>query len=129
VYTSSGSEETLSFRNGSGSRSVSRHGSNVSSSVQEANGCADVTSNVPIKSPVDVPSSEVEPSSKPTMKGATTPIDTSRRTIITLMGGRGYVNWRQACCNVADGKNKHFSIPYPEPNSNDAHIVIWEMKL
>ncbi|XP_049780303.1 rho guanine nucleotide exchange factor 10 isoform X3 [Schistocerca cancellata] len=40
-----------------------------------------------------------------------------RRTVVTLMGGRGYVNWRQ------QGKGG------PEPNSNDAHIVIWEMKL
>jgi hypothetical protein len=49
--------------------------------------------------------------------------------VITLMGGLGYVNWRQACCYTADGKNKHFSTSYPEPNSTDAHIVIWEMKL
>ncbi|XP_023707592.1 rho guanine nucleotide exchange factor 10 isoform X4 [Cryptotermes secundus] len=129
VYTSSGSEETLAFRNGGGSRNVSRHGSNVSSSAQATNGSADITTNVPIESPVDLPSSVVETSSKPTHKGAPTPADTSRRTVITLMGGRGYVNWRQACCYAADGKNKHFSTSYPEPNSNDAHIVIWEMKL
>ncbi|KDR21446.1 rho guanine nucleotide exchange factor 10 isoform X3 [Zootermopsis nevadensis] len=129
MYTSSGSEETLPFRNGGGSRNVSRHGSNVSSSVQDTRGSADVTPNVPIESPVDLPISAVEPSSKPTHKGAATPVDTSRRTVITLMGGRGYVNWRQACCYTADGKNKHFSMSYPEPNSTDAHIVIWEMKL
>lgn len=129
LYTSSGSEETLPFRNGGGSRNVSRHGSNVSSSVQDTRGSADVTPNVPIESPVDIPISAVEPSSKPTHKGAATPVDTSRRTVITLMGGRGYVNWRQACCYTADGKNKHFSMSFPEPNSTDAHIVIWEMKL
>jgi Rho guanine nucleotide exchange factor 10 len=128
VYTSSGSEETLAFRNGGGSRNVSRHGSNVSS-AQITHGSADVTTNVPIESPVDIPSSGVETNSKPTHKGAATPADTSRRTVITLMGGRGYVNWRQACCYAADSKNKHFSAPFPEPNNNDAHIVIWEMKL
>lgn len=125
VYTSSGSEETLAFRNGSASRNVSRHGSNVSSCAQATNGSADV----PVASPVDLPSSEIEVSSKPAHKGAPTPADTSRRTVITLMGGRGYVNWRQACCYAADGKNKHSSMPSPEPNNNDAHIVIWEMKL
>jgi hypothetical protein len=45
------------------------------------------------------------------------------------MGGRGYVNWRQACNYTADNKNKHLSVSSPEPNRNDAHIVIWEMKL
>lgn len=58
-----------------------------------------------------------------TMKG--NPADGGRRTIITLMGGRGYVNWRQACCNL--DKQKAASVK--EPDSNDAHIVIWEMKL
>lgn len=127
LYTSSGSEETLPFRNGDGSSSVSRHGSNVSSSAQATNGSADVTTNVPIESAVDIPSPEVEASSKPTVKCAVTPADTSRRTVMTLMGGRGYVNWRQAY--TADNKNKHLSVSSPEPNSNDAHIVIWEMKL
>lgn len=58
-----------------------------------------------------------------TMKGS--PADGGRRTIITLMGGRGYVNWRQACCNL----DKQKSANVKEPDSNDAHIVIWEMKL
>jgi Rho guanine nucleotide exchange factor 10 len=129
LYTSSGSEETLPFRNGNGSSSVSRHGSNVSSSAQATNGSADVTTNVPIESAVDLPSPEVEATSKPTVKCAITPADTSRRTVMTLMGGRGYVNWRQACYYTADNKNKHLSVSSPEPNSNDAHIVIWEMKL
>lgn len=51
--------------------------------------------------------------------------DGGRRTIITLMGGRGYVYWRQACCNI----DKQKSSAVKEPDSNDAHIVIWEMKL
>jgi Rho guanine nucleotide exchange factor 10 len=129
LYTSSGSEETLPFRNGGGCSSVSRHGSSVSSSAQAAHSSADVTTDVLVESPVDLPSSEVEASSKPAVKSAVTPADSSRRTVMTLMGGRGYVNWRQACCYVADSKNKHLSVSSPEPNSNDAHIVIWEMKL
>lgn len=58
-----------------------------------------------------------------TMKG--TAADCGRRTIITLMGGRGYVNWRQTCCT----SDKQKSLNVKEPDSNDAHIVIWEMKL
>ncbi|KAK6618460.1 hypothetical protein RUM43_013653 [Polyplax serrata] len=57
-----------------------------------------------------------------TMKG--TAADSGRRTIITLMGGRGYVNWRQTCCNSDKQKSN-----VKEPDSTDAHIVIWEMKL
>ncbi|KAF4520916.1 hypothetical protein B566_EDAN014411 [Ephemera danica] len=44
------------------------------------------------------------------------------RTIITLMGGRGYVKWRRP----TGDKGKPGTI---ETNSNDAHIVLWEMKL
>ncbi|KAJ9586693.1 hypothetical protein L9F63_019731 [Diploptera punctata] len=129
LYTSSGSEETLPLRNG-GSRSVSRHGSNVSrTAVQPNNVSSETPASVPLESPAVVTTTQVETSSKPMPKGASTPTDTSRRTVITLMGGKGYVNWRQACCSTGDGKNKHSSLTSPDPNSNDAHIVIWEMKL
>lgn len=78
-----------------------------------------------------------------------------KRTIITLTGGRGYINWRQIWCNttattaasgggsgsgaggsMAEKYQRSGSIPnvvpvYPRtaPNSNDAHVVIWEKKL
>ncbi|XP_066993749.2 rho guanine nucleotide exchange factor 10-like protein [Anabrus simplex] len=122
LYTSSGSEETLSLRNGC--RSVSRHGSNVSSSGPATNGVADVTINIQPETPV---LSSAPPIEKPTTRVTPSPADSSRRTVITLMGGRGYVNWRQACCS-SDNKGKNY-VSGLEPNSNDAHIVIWEMKL
>jgi Rho guanine nucleotide exchange factor 10 len=73
----------------------------------------------------------------------------NRKTIITLMGGRGYINWRhiwyssstdfQASPNTspsisATGTTKHqrnssMSTFNNLPNSNDAHILIWEKKL
>ncbi|XP_057322229.1 uncharacterized protein LOC130665714 isoform X1 [Microplitis mediator] len=61
--------------------------------------------------------------------------DQPKRTVLTLMGGRGYVNWRQL--NPASAtpqpfigeKNSKASYSFKEPNSNDAHIVLWEMKL
>lgn len=65
-----------------------------------------------IQTPVDSPIPEKPPPPPD-------PAASSRRTIVTLMGGRGYVNWR----HQMGSKNSS------EPNSNDAHIVIWEMKL
>jgi Rho guanine nucleotide exchange factor 10 len=53
------------------------------------------------------------------------PVVDQPRTIITLMGGRGYVN----CRRPAGDKGKTNNQSTPETNSNDAHIVLWEMKL
>lgn len=47
------------------------------------------------------------------------------RTVLTLSGGRGYVYTHQR--NQQDGERKH-SVPSPA-NTNDAHIILWEMKL
>ncbi|KAK0174347.1 hypothetical protein PV327_010130 [Microctonus hyperodae] len=60
-------------------------------------------------------------------------VDQPKRTLLTLMGGRGYVNWRQLNGNTTSsstgGKNTKACYSFKEPNSNDAHIVLWEMKL
>ncbi|KAG8232965.1 hypothetical protein J437_LFUL013612, partial [Ladona fulva] len=48
------------------------------------------------------------------------------RTIITLMGGRGYIDWRRV---KNDKSNKGSPSIGWEANTNDAHIVVWEMKL
>ncbi|XP_059352325.1 uncharacterized protein LOC130695539 [Daphnia carinata] len=47
------------------------------------------------------------------------------RTVLTLSGGRGYVYTYQR--NQQDGERKN-SVPSPA-NTNDAHIILWEMKL
>lgn len=80
-----------------------------------------------------------------------------KRTIITLTGGRGYINWRHIWSNVGAGaggygsgssagaattlsvanqerQQRSGSVPnvptYPRnPNSTDPHVVIWEKKL
>lgn len=75
-----------------------------------------------------------------------------KRTIITLTGGRGYINWRHIWCNNVSGgigasasgnslttshcekSQRSGSVPnvptYPRnPNSTDPHVVIWEKKL
>ncbi|KAJ8680110.1 hypothetical protein QAD02_015897 [Eretmocerus hayati] len=55
-------------------------------------------------------------------------MDQPRRTVLTLMGGRGYVNWRHVAAHKED-KSQKSAYSIKEPNSNDAHIVLWEMKL
>ncbi|KAJ3642853.1 hypothetical protein Zmor_025602 [Zophobas morio] len=107
LCTSSGSEESMAIRHGAG-RSVSRNNSSVS---RQLNG---VNENV----------EKEKPATKTLSKGGA--VDNARRTVITLMGGRGYVNFRQPCC-PADKSKSSFSIR--ESNRNDAHIVIWELKL
>ena len=59
--------------------------------------------------------------------------DGGQRTVITVMGGRGYINWRHVWHNSSTEKSKvtHAATPIISrvPNSNDAHIVVWEKKL
>lgn len=127
LYTSSGSEESMAVRNG---RSISRNNSNASRTLNGV--CEDIEESVAVTA---VPTAVVSTSnnnSKPvssnkTLQKNNSNNDAPRRTIITLMGGRGYVNWRQPCCNNSE-KGKNIS-SIREPNSNDAHIVIWELKL
>lgn len=55
-----------------------------------------------------------------------------RRTVISLMGGRGYINWRHVWYATNDKSNKSgnsMTSVSRTPNSNDAHIVVWEKKL
>uniref|UniRef100_A0A336LM44 CSON003326 protein n=1 Tax=Culicoides sonorensis TaxID=179676 RepID=A0A336LM44_CULSO len=61
-----------------------------------------------------------------------------RRTVLTLMGGRGYINWRHVWYNThtsqdtnnrGHARSNSISVVPKLPNGNDAHIVIWEKKL
>ncbi|KYB25331.1 rho guanine nucleotide exchange factor 10 isoform X1 [Tribolium castaneum] len=108
LCTSSGSEESMALRHGAG-RSVSRNNSNASRQLNEVS-----------------ESEEKAPAASKTLSKGGVAVDNARRTVITLMGGRGYVNFRQPCCPADKSKNS-FSIR--ESNRNDAHIVIWELKL
>lgn len=126
LYTSSGSEESMAARNG---RSISRNNSNASRTLNGV--CEDtieesVAVTTVVTNNVSSSNNSKSVSSSKTLQKNISNNDAPRRTVITLMGGRGYVNWRQPCCNNSD-KGKSSSIR--EPNSNDAHIVIWELKL
>lgn len=53
-----------------------------------------------------------------------------RRTVICLSGGRGYINWRHVWYNYPSDKSNKSPQPISRvPNSNDAHVVMWEKKL
>lgn len=157
LYTSSGSEESMALRGGLG-RSISRNNSNASRTIQLNNGSTDVvnitvnvnnitstlhsnlTNGNAINQALDNRSVsrsnsvvqdgiDAKNKNKKNLNKANCTNDPSRKTVITLMGGRGYVNWRQSCC-IAD--RQRGSLPAPpsrEPNKTDAHIVVWETKL
>lgn len=46
-----------------------------------------------------------------------------KKTVTTLMGGRGYIQWRSA--QVERHKTGHLA----QINNNDAYLVIWDHKL
>ncbi|XP_041978978.1 rho guanine nucleotide exchange factor 10 isoform X3 [Aricia agestis] len=47
----------------------------------------------------------------------------ARRSVVTVVGGRGYVDWRQ----TADAAER--PAPAADPNPKDAHLILWEMRL
>jgi len=170
LYTSSGSEESMSVKY----RSVSR---NSSSASHKFNGTelmnineidhhptVHVTSTPTKAVKDDEPRAVNEPTTSNNLKAATLKnnkrknlknnyhqqmID-GRRSVLMVMGGRGYVNWRNVFCaqslgpkggsnaspGSAEGKqayhlrsNSLSAINYKLLNSTDANIIIWEKKL
>ncbi|VEN60464.1 unnamed protein product, partial [Callosobruchus maculatus] len=119
LCTSSGSEESMAVRLG---RSISRNNSNAS---RQLNGvCESVSEQETPEKPTN--SGVNKQNTKTLNKNKTGTFDNGRRTIITLMGGRGYVNYRQPCCAADKTKPPLVGV---DANCNDAHIVIWELKL
>ncbi|XP_047510952.1 rho guanine nucleotide exchange factor 10-like protein isoform X4 [Pieris napi] len=57
------------------------------------------------------------------LRGTDYIVENSRRSIVTIMGGRGYVDWRQ----TADAAER--PVPAADPNPKDAHLIMWEMRL
>ena len=45
-----------------------------------------------------------------------------QRTVTTLMGGRGYIQWRAAHVERSNAA-------MPEINNSDAYLVVWDHKL
>lgn len=57
-------------------------------------------------------------------------LNSGRRTVITLTGGRGYINWKHVWYNYPmDKSHKSNQTLSRAPNSSDAHVVMWEKRL
>ncbi|XP_031840329.1 rho guanine nucleotide exchange factor 10-like protein isoform X1 [Nomia melanderi] len=122
LYTSSGSEENLSLKTGKLSRN---------SSTASRNGPYETaTPNSSIGQSVaeTIPSNNIKSNGKKINK-TLQQIEQPKRTVLTLMGGRGYINWRQLNAQPVVDKGSKSGYTFKDPNSNDAHIVLWEMKL
>ncbi|GBP36966.1 Rho guanine nucleotide exchange factor 10 [Eumeta japonica] len=144
LYTSSGSEESMALRgvsrtssgasgaaslapvaastpdsssgkSSASERSVSRSNSaNAAERINVAGGSGNSGGNV-----------AVGKNSARSLRGADYVVSESavRRSVVTVMGGRGYVDWRQR----ADAAER--PAPAAEPNPRDAHLVLWETRL
>lgn len=123
LYTSSGSEENLSLKTGKLSRN---------SSIASRNGPYDLSTpnnNSVVESGLEATAAtNLKANGKKNGK-AVQQVEQPKRTVLTLMGGRGYVNWRQLHAQSGIDKNSKSTYAFKDPNSNDAHIVLWEMKL
>lgn len=123
LYTSSGSEENLSLKTGKLSRN---------SSIASRNGPYDLSANNNSNNSSVMQSTleatNLKANGKKNNK-AVQQAEQPKRTVLTLMGGRGYINWRQLHAQSGADKSSKSTYAFKEPNSNDAHIVLWEMKL
>lgn len=123
LYTSSGSEENLSLKTGKLSRN---------SSTASRNGPYETTtpnSSIAQSVPETIsPPNNLKTNGKKINK-TLQQIEQPKKTVLTLMGGRGYINWRQLNAQSVTDKGSKSGYTFKDPNSNDAHIVLWEMKL
>lgn len=123
LYTSSGSEENLSLKTGKLSRNSSTASRNGPYETTTPN--SSIGQSVPETIP---PHNNIKTNTKKINK-TLQQIEQPKRTVLTLMGGRGYINWRQLNAQSITDKGSKSGNTFKDPNSNDAHIVLWEMKL
>lgn len=123
LYTSSGSEENISLKTGKLSRNSSTASRNGPYETTTPN--SSIGQSVPEPIP---PTNNLKTNGKKINK-TLQQIEQPKRTVLTLMGGRGYINWRQLNAQSVTDKGSKSGYTFKDPNSNDAHIVLWEMKL
>lgn len=129
LCTSSGSEESMALRG------VSRTSSGASGAAALAPVSASTPDSSSGKSSASERSSRTEVTSVEvrmearnaarSLRGADYVVGESaaRRSVLTVVGGRGYVDWRQ----TADAAER--PAPAADPNPKDAHLILWEMRL
>ncbi|CAH0669572.1 unnamed protein product [Chilo suppressalis] len=130
LCTSSGSEESMALRG------VSRTSSGASGAASLAPIAVSTPDSSSGKSTAsdrsisrsDSATNETKPAPKSaarSLRGADYMLGESpaRRSVVTIVGGRGYVDWRQ----TADAAER--PVPAADPNPKDAHLILWEMRL
>ncbi|CAB3221955.1 unnamed protein product [Arctia plantaginis] len=129
LCTSSGSEESMALRG------VSRTSSGASGAAALAPVAASTPDSSSGKSSGSERSSRTEVTgvevrtearnAARSLRGADYVVgeSTARRSVLTVVGGRGYVDWRQ----TADAAER--PAPAADPNPKDAHLILFEMRL
>ncbi|XP_028171127.1 rho guanine nucleotide exchange factor 10 isoform X5 [Ostrinia furnacalis] len=131
LCTSSGSEESMALR---GVSRTSSGASGAASLAPVAVSTPDSTSSKSTASDRSISRSDSANAqeSKTTGKSAARSLrgsdyvlgeSAARRSVVTIVGGRGYVDWRQ----TADAAER--PAPAADPNPKDAHLILWEMRL
>lgn len=131
LCTSSGSEESMALR---GVSRTSSGASGAASLAPVAVSTPDSSSSKSTASDRSVSRSDsatvpetrtVAKSAARSLRGSDYVVGESaaRRSVVTIMGGRGYVDWRQ----TADAAER--PAPAADLNPKDAHLVLWEMRL
>ncbi|XP_022128927.2 rho guanine nucleotide exchange factor 10-like protein isoform X4 [Pieris rapae] len=129
LCTSSGSEESMALR---GVSRTSSGASGAASLVPLAVSTPDSGKSSASERSISRSDSANPPELRPkkqernavrSLRGTDYIVENSRRSIVTIMGGRGYVDWRQ----TADAAER--PVPAADPNPKDAHLIMWEMRL
>ncbi|XP_026327744.1 rho guanine nucleotide exchange factor 10 isoform X1 [Hyposmocoma kahamanoa] len=131
LCTSSGSEESMALRGVSRTSSGASGAANlapVAASTPESSSGKSSASERSISRSDSANAPEKKTASKSvarSLRGADYIVGESavRRSVVTVMGGRGYVDWRQ----TAEASER--PAPAAEPNPKDAHLILWEMRL
>lgn len=142
MYTSSGSEESMALRSGfSAGRSVSRNSSSASHKTTNISDLVDISEHVAISTEVQhinegannlqLKTSTLKKTKNSGFNDKGNIDNGGRQTVITLTGGRGYINWRNVWyTNSLDkSKSSNTRVLTKVPNANDAHFIIWEKKV
>ncbi|XP_072949211.1 rho guanine nucleotide exchange factor 10-like protein isoform X3 [Epargyreus clarus] len=131
LCTSSGSEESMALRGVSRTSSGASGAANLAplaASTPDSSSGKSSSSERSISRSDSANAPELRAPSKSaarSLRGADYVVgeSTARRSVVTVVGGRGYVDWRQ----TADAAER--PAPAADPNPRDAHLVLWEMRL
>ncbi|KAI8436790.1 hypothetical protein MSG28_010251 [Choristoneura fumiferana] len=121
LCTSSGSEESMALR---GVSRTSSGASGAASLAPVAVSTPDSSSASERSIGITIPERSISKTAARSLRGADYVGESAaRRSVVTVVGGRGYVDWRQ----TADAAER--PAPAAEPNPKDAHLILWEMRL